>query len=314
MLKKILIGLLIIGLISVAIYFFFPGVLVDLSMYAERNAAGLEVKSVQVDDHRVMYMEGGTGETLLFIHGYGQNKENWNMIAKYLTPDYHVVSLDLPGFGESSKIESENYSIKEQAKRLDRFCEKVNLEKFHIIGNSMGGSLAGCYALYAKEKVLSLALFNTSGVPKAEKSELQKVIEKGDKNPFIIETRMDFDEFLKWVFVKVPPMPGPVKDYFIEQAKKNKKFHEKIGKDLMDEKFAIDTSGLRKNKIKTLILWGDKDRLCHVSAAHILHKEIPGSKLVILKECGHGPMFEKPEEAAEHYVNFLIGKIKRKFK
>ncbi|MDY6933378.1 MAG: alpha/beta hydrolase [Spirochaetota bacterium] len=308
MLKKIIIGLLIIALIPIAIYFFFPSVLVDITMYAERSAAGLEVKSIQLDDHKVMYVEGGKGETLLFIHGYGQNKENWNRMAKYLTRDYHVVSLDLPGFGESSKIESMNYNITEQAKRLDAFCERVNLERFHIIGNSMGGSLAGCYALYAREKVLSLALFNTSGVPKAEKSELMKMLDEGGKNPFEIETRMDFDQFLKWVFVTVPPIPGPVKDYFIKQAKENREFLENIGEDLMDEKYAIDTSGLRKNKIKTLILWGDKDRLCHISGAYILHKEIPDSKLVILKDCGHAPMLERPEETAEHYVNFLIGK------
>ncbi|MDY6969654.1 MAG: alpha/beta hydrolase [Spirochaetota bacterium] len=308
MLKKIIIGLIITGLVLIIIYFFFPSVLINISMYMERSSAGLEVKSIQIDDHKVIYAEGGTGETLLFIHGYAQNKENWYMIAKYLTPGYHVVSLDLPGFGKSSKIESKNYNIKEQTKRLDEFCNKLNLGKFHIIGNSMGGTLAGSYALYAKEKVLSLSLLNTGGVPKAEKSEFQKILEKGDKNPFIIETRMDFDEFLKWIFVEVPPIPGPVKDYFILQAKKNKEFNEKIGKDLMNEKYAIDTFGIRKNKIKTLIIWGDKDRLCHVSAAYILHKEIPNSKLVIIKDCGHAPMFEKPEETVEQFKKFLTDK------
>ncbi|MDY6855979.1 MAG: hypothetical protein SWO11_14985 [Thermodesulfobacteriota bacterium] len=54
----------------------------------------------------------------------------------------------------------------------------------------------------------------------------------------------------------------------------NREFNEKIGIDMVDEEFAIDTSGLRKNKIKTLILWGDKDKICHVSAAYILHEEI----------------------------------------
>ena len=135
MFKKIIISVLIVALIPVTVYLFFPGVVVDIAIFFERNAAGLDVKSVQVDDHNIFYMEGGRGETLLLLHGYGQNKENWNRLAKYMTSNYHVVCIDLPGFGESSKIESKKYGIKEQTKRLDQFCEKLQLNKFHLAGS-----------------------------------------------------------------------------------------------------------------------------------------------------------------------------------
>ncbi len=76
---------------------------------------------------------------------------------------------------------------------------------------------------------------------------------------------------------------------------------------MTEEKYLIDTSAISRNNIKTLVLWGDKDRLCDISGAHILHKEITGSKLVIIKNCGHGPMFERPDETVQHYVDFLTG-------
>lgn len=307
MLKKILITASVIVLLLIAVYFLFPGLVLDTAMYFERRAAGLELRTALVDDHTIMYLEGGEGENILLIHGYGQNKENWSRMAKFLTPSYHVICIDLLGAGKSSKVESFKYTINNQARFLDKFCEKIGLNTFHIVGNSMGGSVAACYALYAPQKIVSLALFDTAGVPKAEKSDFQKIMSSGGKNPFVIETSMDYDEFLKYVFVETPPIPGPVKNYFVEQAKENRIFNEKIGKDMEEEKYSIDTAGLNRSKIRTLILWGNNDRLCHVSGADILNKEIPGSILIIMDKCGHAPMIERPKETADHYIKFLSG-------
>ena len=305
MFKKICIIISIIVLLLVAVYFLFPGFVFNTAMFFEKKAAGLQEKTVLVEDHDIKYLEGGKGERILLVHGYGQNKENWLQMARYLTPNYHVICIDLPGAGESSKIESFKYTIDTQAKMLDKFCEKIGLIKFNIVGNSMGGSIAACYAIHAPQKVQSLALFNTGGVPSAEKSEFQKIIEAGGKNPLAVETSMDYEELLKFAFVKVPPIPGSIKNYLVDQAKKNQPFNEKIGKDLMEENYAIDTAWLNKSKIRTLILWGDTDRLCHVSGGLILNREISGSELVIMKDCGHAPMAERPEETANHYMKFL---------
>jgi len=56
---------------------------------------------------------------------------------------------------------------------------------------------------------------------------------------------------------------------------------------------------------RTLILWGDTDRLLDVSCTEVLEKGLPSSTTVIMKDCGHVPMMERPEETARHYIGFL---------
>ncbi len=301
--KKILVISLIVILIPVIIYFFFPGLLIDQLMTLERKNAGFTVKSVEVQDHKIVYMDGGEGKAILLVHGYTANKDNWTRFAKPLIPDYYVVAVDLPGFGDSSRIETETYSIKNQVKRLNEFCKAINIDKFHIVGSSMGGSIAGCYTIAYPKKVLSLALFNTGGVPSSNKSDFHKLFKKGI-NLFEIKTSKDFDKMLGYVFVKPPPMPGFMKDFFMEEALKNKAFNEKIGKDLNKEKYSLEPY-LKRIKTKTLVLWGDTDKFIHVSAVKILSNGLPNCKAVIMKDCGHIPMVERPEETANHYINFL---------
>jgi pimeloyl-ACP methyl ester carboxylesterase len=58
-------------------------------------------------------------------------------------------------------------------------------------------------------------------------------------------------------------------------------------------------------KMPVFVIWGDKDRLLHVSSVEIYQKELPQAETVILKDCGHLPMLERPEESAMHYSEFL---------
>jgi pimeloyl-ACP methyl ester carboxylesterase len=67
-------------------------------------------------------------------------------------------------------------------------------------------------------------------------------------------------------------------------------------------------SKLNKITAPTLILWGDTDRIVHISSVAIFEKNIKNSKSVIIKECGHAPMIEKPVETAAAYQDFLKGK------
>jgi pimeloyl-ACP methyl ester carboxylesterase len=257
-----------------------------------------------VGDHTVVYLEGGKGETILLVHGFGANKDNWNRLAKYLTPSFHVVAVDLPGFGESTKREEASYTIAAQVERLDSIAKALSLESFHVAGNSMGGSIAGKYAVRFPDKVLTLGLFNSAGVPQCpEKSEMARLMEKGE-NPLLLETAEDFDRMLEFAFVKPPWFPGAVKKLMAEEWVRSRSFNEKIFREIMTENASL-VPDLAKIWTRTLILWGDTDRLLHVSCAEVLGKGLPSSTTVIMKDCGHVPMMERPEETAQHYLEFL---------
>ena len=178
--KTLLIVIVALLLVPVVLYLAAPESLVGLAIDLERRSAGLSRGSIVVGDHTVVYLAGGEGETLLLVHGFGANKDNWNRLAKYLTPSFHVVAVDLPGFGESTKREDASYTIAAQAERLDDIAKALSLESFHVAGNSMGGNIAGRYAVRFPDKVLTLGLFNTAGVPDCrEKSEMARLMERG---------------------------------------------------------------------------------------------------------------------------------------
>lgn len=302
--RTILIAVLVLLLVPVVLYVVFPEALVELAVDLERKSSGLSKGSVEIGDHTVHYLEGGKGETILFVHGFGANKDNWNRLAKYLTPSYHVVAVDLPGFGESTKRQDASYTIVAQVERLDKIAEALSLNSFHVAGNSMGGNISGKYAARFPEKVLSLGLFNSGGVPACpRKSELSKLLEEGE-NPLLVETPEDFDKMIRFAFVKPPWFPGIVKKALAKEWMKSKSFNEKVFREIFREGSAL-VPDLPKIQTRTLILWGDTDRLIDVSCTEVLEKGLQNSTTVIMKDCGHVPMMERPEETSRHYMKFL---------
>jgi len=109
---------------------------------------------------------------------------------------------------------------------------------------------------------------------------------------------------LRFVFVKPPSIPKRIKEYLTKQSILNRSFNEKIFKEIINEKYSLEHD-LAKIKVKTLILWGDMDRIIHVSSTDTLEKGLANYTTAIIKNCGHTPMIEKPEETANHYLNFL---------
>jgi hypothetical protein len=112
---------LVILLGLVAVYFLLPEVTFDLLRKAERSAGDLKQRSIEVKGLRIEYLEGGKGDALVLLHGFGANKDNWDRIAKYLTPHFRVIAPDLPGFGESSPAPDGDYGIRVQAERVNIF-------------------------------------------------------------------------------------------------------------------------------------------------------------------------------------------------
>lgn len=304
--KKILgYGLLAIVAIVVllaSLYIFFPESVYDLVVNAQRRSADLVKKEVQVDNHKIIYLEGGKGETIILLHGFGSNKDCWLAFAKYLK-GYHLVIPDLPGFGESSRVPADNYGMESQMTRINRFAEVLKLDKFHMAGNSMGGSLTAIYGAKHPEKILTLALIDPAGAVTTKKSELFIQVDKG-KNLLLANNAKDYDELLALIFAKPPPIPAPFKKIFVEYMAEHNEFDKKIWQDWQPEEFSL-APVLPLIQSPVLIIWGDQDKVVDVEGVTFLEKYLKTSRSVILKDTGHTPMVEKPEETAKPYLSFL---------
>ena len=111
---------------------------------------------------------------------------------------------------------------------------------------------------------------------------------------------------MDFVFVTKPFIPSPIKGFLVKEAIKNKDRNTKIFQLIKDPDMNEPMESLLKNsKVKTFILWGDKDRVLDSSGAEILESIIKNSKAVVLKDIGHVPMIEVPEKTAELYLDFL---------
>lgn len=317
--KKILVaGFGIIALfvfLLTGIYFLFPETLFNLAVKAGRYSAGLVKKEIQVDDHRIVYQEGGKGQTILLLHGFGANKDNWIRFAKYLTNDYRVVIPDIPGFGESSQIQNQNYAAKNQLNRIDRFTEALKLEKFHLAGNSMGGMLAALYGATYPQKVLTLALLAPGGVGSPNPSEVAILLQKGT-NPLLTGNAEDFDRLIKLCFAKPPYIPSQFKKVLAADAIAHRDFNKKIWDDMLGN-LTKEALSVRENflapylpqiQAPVLIIWGDRDKILDVGGVAVLEKNLKNYRTVIMKDTGHIPMLEHPRETASRYIGFLKGK------
>ena len=271
------------------------------------QSASLVEKTTTIDGFNISYHEGGKGESILLIHGFGGFKEMWTAFAKSLTPSYYVIIIDLPGHGKSSKLHGKSYRIEVQVERLKEFVGVLGLTKFHIVGNSMGGIIAGEYSAIYPEQVLSLALFSTGGIPSAEKSDFWKLLQQG-KNILIPETREEYNKMLEYIFVELPVLSESLWEAYLKKTiadvdmKKKISYHIAVtGSPLQLE------SKLQDIRAPTLILWGDKDRIHDISSTRILEKGVSNSTTIIMKNMGHCPMMERPEETAGYYIEFLQG-------
>lgn len=132
-----------------------------LAINADRHRSGLLRKEIDLPGGlRFVYLEGGKGEPLMLLHGFGANKDNFTKAARFLTPHYRVILPDLIGFGESSHPREADYSPAAQTVRLRSFAKALGFERLHLGGNSMGGLIAMIYAASYPADVASLWLLD----------------------------------------------------------------------------------------------------------------------------------------------------------
>ena len=276
----------------------------DVGISAERSLSGMDEAFVTVQGQRTAYLERqGTGETIVLLHGFGANKDNWLRFTRSLPKEYRVIAFDLPGHGDTSKANDKAYTIDFITQGFADAAEALKLDRFHIAGNSMGGWVGILYTNRNPERVITLGLFDTAGINSPEPSDLFKALEKG-RNILIPTSEEAFEELMAYAFTKEPFIPWPVPLVLARKSVADAPFKQKMWNDIRST-YKDVASVLPDLRLPVLILWGAQDRITHVSSVHVLERYLPNSKTVIMPDCGHMPMLERPQEAALDYVAFL---------
>ena len=261
---------------------------------------------VEVDGILVHYTDEGEGAPIILLHGTGSSLHTWDLWTEKLKENYRVLRITLPGFGLSGPRLDKRYEIKDYVNLLDSFVEHVGIEKFYIVGNSLGGSIAWLYTSFYDEKIKKLILINSSGFEMVE-------------IPFVI--RIARNNFLNFLVKKISAK------FLIKKSLKEVYYDDKlISKSIIDRYYKLNlregnrqafidralinyidhTSRLKKIKSPTLILWGENDEWINVKFAQKFKSMIKDSRVSIMNRTGHIPMEEKPYESLKIMQDFLM--------
>jgi abhydrolase domain-containing protein 6 len=271
----------------------------------EISASGLTQKKVNVDGIDFVYFEGGQGaETIVLLHGFAADKSNWIRFARTIVSEYKVIIPDQAGHGESGGTLKDSYTIPIQADRLAQFTRKIGVDKFHLVGNSMGGEIAFFFTFQHPGRVKSLGLFDSAGVISPEPSEFSKLLAKGE-NPLIANSAENYERLLDFAMEDPPFLPWPFAKVMSRKSSARKELNEKIFSDIMKPGKYTAQQVLSAIKTPVLILWGKEDRVIHVSSVSVFERYLSNQKNIVLENVGHAPMVERPEETANIIKDFI---------
>ncbi|MFO7558384.1 MAG: alpha/beta fold hydrolase [Desulfobacterales bacterium] len=275
----------------------------------ERGQSDLVYKTVAVEGETVSYLEReGEGETIVLLHGFTADKNNWLRFVRNLPEKYRVLALDMPGHGDNVQDMNRNYSPFSLSRGIAETVDAMGIKRFHLAGNSLGGLVSKIYASEHPDRIITVGLFDSAGVISPTPSEFRILLEKGE-NPFVVKTREDYDRLGEYAFHDKPFLPWPIHSVMARKYIENNNFYQKMFGDL-EKSDTFDNQKVQNKileglKMPVFVIWGDKDRLIHVSSVEVYQKELPQVEAVILKDCGHLPMLERPEESATHYAQFI---------
>ena len=260
-------------------------------------------------DKKRLYYEviNDSGEmgTLVFLNGALASTNSWyNQYKALIGQGYRVVLHDFVGQLMSDKFE-ETYSFSKHSKDLYELLDYLQVKDVHLIGTSYGGVEAMKYATMYPDRIRSLTIINST----SEKDDrLVRTIEEW------IELASSYEE--DTFFYEILPSI-----YGYDYIKNNKSVISGTAKWIkeQDDEYFEGQIGLYKtyinelpitkelNKIKcpTLILCGKDDTLNPVRFSEIIHENIMDSKLVVLPNCGHVAIMEKPDEVNKLLIEFL---------
>ncbi len=280
--------------------------LYEKAMNHELGKAGLELKTIEAGGKTISLLENDRGDnkpTIVLVHGFAASKENWILFAAYLTDTYHVVAMDLPGHGDSVKDFNLQYDFCDQVVYVNEILTYLNIKKFHMAGNSMGGAISSLYAVAYPEQVASLFLIDPAGVYRYD-CELTRRLAEGE-NPLIVTCDEDFYELIDFALEEKPFIPWPVSSVMAEKSAANEAINRKMFKDFYGGHGCSFDDEIQKITAPTIILWGAEDRIIHVDNASVFNQLIPNSQVVVLEGVGHAPMIEVPEKSSKIYMDFI---------
>jgi len=240
----------------------------------------------------------GKGFPLVLVHGFLGSSNMWQLQIEHLKKYYRVITPDLPGFGKSNKAKSYK-SINAMAKIVLECLKEKQVEKFYLLGHSMGGMIVQEVAKLAGEKIVKLICYGTGpvGYIPGRFETIDTSREKLKKNGLEITAH----SIAKTWFVK----EDKAKYFYLCDDAGKATTIEAADNSLIAMKNWSSLDNLENIKSPTMIIWGDQDKAYNFNQVDTLNKNIANSDLSIFKGCSHNVHLEMPDEFNKCIIDFL---------
>jgi pimeloyl-ACP methyl ester carboxylesterase len=277
-----------------------------LPLLEQHWAAGAS-RFIDVDGMRVHYRDEGTGPVVLLLPGTGASLHTWDVWAAALVADgRRVVRLDLPAFGLTGPHPRSDYRMVTYVDFLEHFVARLDLPRFALGGNSLGGGIAWQYAAAHPARVDALILVDAGGYPRQEPLPLAFRL---GRYPVIAWLSAHLDP--RWLVAKTLRQsygdPARVTPALIERyweltlrPGNRAAFGARTATPYEDR-----TAELHTLKMPVLIQWGARDHVIPVADAERFRHDIAGAQLRIYDDLGHVPMEEDGAHTVADVRTFL---------
>ncbi len=256
----------------------------------------IQSKSIKVNGLNVRYYAAGQGEPLVVIHGGGGDARTWWKNIDELAVKYAVYAPDLPGFGGSQPLGG-NYYIPELAEFIDKFAVALGLEKFHLVGHSLGGGVALDYTLKSPGKVKKLVLVSSLclGREIAFWVRLFSI-------PALVRSFgalvMWALEGIKWVVKILNPL-----EFVMPYTSGTILVGENIT--TLRQQSLVLEHRLAEINVPTLLVWGERDPIVPVRQAYAAAKVIPQCQVKVFEKRGHNVHRDELKQFSSVLTGFL---------
>ena len=269
----------------------------------ERFTEGLK----NINNTGLFCKASGSGEPIIVIHGGpGLSHDYLYPHLQELAKTHRLIFYDQRACGRSSvKVDTASIRINRFVEDIDGIRQAFGYDKVSLIAHSWGGLLAMKYAAQFPESIKNLLLVNPAGVSSKYAAKMNQVIaqrftsEDSLRRSAILKT----PNFMDSIYLVNELMTIGFKPQFhdpklISQLNLNLNENVSTSSQLL-RNLSVDLIGydyyddLKKIKTPTLLIYGDYDPLAEVVGQE-LKNSVPGSELVVFKNCGHFPFIEKP--------------------
>jgi pimeloyl-ACP methyl ester carboxylesterase len=243
-----------------------------------------------IEEDGFKYIEAGTGETLVLLHGLMGELSNWELVIEQFKDRYRVIIPILPIYD----LPILTLGVKALSRYLHRFLKYKNLNQVVLVGNSLGGHVGLVFTVAHQEFVKALVLTGSSGL-----------YENAFGGSFPRRESYDYiKEKVEFTFYD----PATATKELVDEVYGIVNNRIKAIKIIALAKSAIRNNlGEEINQIKkpTLLIWGNNDQVTPPFVGREFHKLITTSELHFVDKCGHAPMMERPDEFNQILHKFL---------